>query len=166
MTAHGTISTEIADAQFYEFLERFFGDLGAVMHAATVLIGDRIGLYRAMAEHGWQTREQIADATGTHARYASEWLAAQAASAYAEYDQASGRFRLSPVQVLALTGGDTMLDAPGGSARRGHPLPRPRRDLRRLRDRPGPVLGEHHPDLTEATTRFFRGNYLTNLVPR
>ena len=166
MTAHGTISTEIADAQFYEFLERFFGDLGAVMHAATVLIGDRIGLYRAMAEHGWQTREQIADATGTHARYASEWLAAQAASAYAEYDQASGRFRLSPVQVLALTGGTPCSMLPGGLLAAATLF----LDLDVICDAfvtgQGLSWGEHQPDLTEATTRFFRGNYLTNLVPR
>lgn len=102
--ATSATTTEIDDAEFYEFLERFFGDLGATMHAATVLIGDRLGLYRAMADSRWHTSQQVAEISGTHPRYVREWLAAQAASGYADYDPTTDRFRLTPVQALALTG--------------------------------------------------------------
>jgi hypothetical protein len=83
-----------------EFVGRFAGDLGAVLHAATVLIGDQLGLYRAMADCRWVTPAELAEATGTHQRYVCEWLAAQAASGYAAYDAATGRFRLTPSRRL------------------------------------------------------------------
>lgn len=166
MTTDTTTATEINDVAFYEFLERFFEDLGATMHAATVLIGDRLGLYRAMADSRWHTPEHVAQATGTHPRYVREWLAAQAASGYAEYNPTTGRFRLTPVQALALTGGDTILDAPGGLLAAATLFA----DLDVISDAftagKGLSWGEHHRDLTDATVRFFRGNYLTNLVPR
>jgi len=73
-----------------EFVGRFAADLGAILHAATVLIGDRVGLYRAMADCRWITAEELAERTGTHPRYVREWLAAQAASGYADYEPSSG----------------------------------------------------------------------------
>ena len=77
----------------------FIRDLGALMHASTVLVGDRLGLYRAMADCRWLSPAELADRTDTNTRYVAEWLAAQAASGYVEYDPHTGRFRLSEEQA-------------------------------------------------------------------
>lgn len=76
----------IDEQQLDEFVSRFAGDLGAVFHAATILVGDRLGLYAAMSDSRPVTPGQLADRTGCDERYLAEWLAAQAASGYAEYD--------------------------------------------------------------------------------
>jgi len=69
-----------------EFVGRFAGDLGAVLHAATVLIGDQLGLYKGMADGEPITAQELANRTDTEERYVREWLSAQAVSGYAEYD--------------------------------------------------------------------------------
>ena len=70
----------IDQAKLDAFMGKFVGDLGAVMHAATVVVGDQLGLYKGLAE-GPATAEQLAKRTGTDPRYLREWLSAQAASA-------------------------------------------------------------------------------------
>ena len=67
-----------------QFFGRFVQDLGAVMHAATLLVGDRLGLYQAMADSQWVTPADLAERTEMDERYVAEWLAAQAAAGYAE----------------------------------------------------------------------------------
>ena len=91
MTQTTSPPLELDTQRLEEFVGRFATDLGAVLHAATVLIGDRVGLYRAMADCRWLTAEELSERTGTHLRYVREWLAAQAASGYADYDPSSGR---------------------------------------------------------------------------
>lgn len=154
----------IDEAKFQAFVERFFADLGAVMHATTVLIGDRVGLYKAMADCAWHTPEQLAEVSGTDPRYVREWLAAQAASGYADYDPTSGRFRLTPEQALALTSEDGPIYAPAGLQAAAGIIA----DLDRLTDAfrsaQGIAYGEHHPDLADGTLRFFRTNYLSHLT--
>src|SRR5688500_12135531 len=114
MTDTMTPSQDIDPDRLDEFVGRFAGDLGAVLHCATVLIGDRVGLYRAMADCQWLSAEELAERTGTHLRYVREWLSAQAASGYAEYDASTERFRLTPEQAFALTSEDNPLFVPGG----------------------------------------------------
>ena len=91
----------IDEAKLNAFMGRFVNDLGAVMHAATIVLGDKLGLYKALAQ-GPTNAEQLASRTGTDARYIREWLAAQAASGYVEFDPATQRFSLSEEQSLAL----------------------------------------------------------------
>ena len=67
-----------------QFVGRMLGDMGAALGAALVLVGDRLGLYKAMAEAGSVTLAELARRTNTAARYVREWLAAQAAAGYAE----------------------------------------------------------------------------------
>ncbi len=85
-----------------EFVGRFAGDLGATLHAATVVLGDKLGLYPALAEGGPQTAAELADRTGYVPRLVEEWLNAQAASGYCEYDPATGRYHLSEEQTACL----------------------------------------------------------------
>jgi hypothetical protein len=146
-----------------EFVGRFAGDLGAVLHAATVLIGDQLGLYRAMADGRWLTPEELAEATGTHQRYVREWLAAQAASGYAAYDAATSRFRLTPEQAFALTSEENPLFIPGGVQLAAATIVDVDLIVNAFRTGAGVGWGEHHPDLVEGTLRFFRPNYVGNL---
>ena len=80
------------------FVERAFADVGAALTAALVVLGDRLGLYRALALHGPSTSAELAERTGTSERHVREWLRAQAAAFYVDYDAASGRFGLTPEQ--------------------------------------------------------------------
>ncbi len=97
-----------------EFVGRFAGYLGAVLHAATVLVGDKLGLYKAMGDGLPVTPAQLAERTGYDERYLTEWLSAQGASGYCEYDPGTGTFRLTEEQAFALTKESNPLFAPGG----------------------------------------------------
>lgn len=82
-------------------LGQLVGDLGACASAALVLIGDRLGIYKAMSDGKAVTPEELAANTGLHARYLREWLSAQAAAGYIDYSAKSRKFKLNPEQVAA-----------------------------------------------------------------
>lgn len=88
-------------------------DIGAAANAALVLTGDKLGLYRALAE-GPLTPAQLAGKTGTHERYVREWLGAQAASGYVSCDAAAGTFWLSPEQEAVFADDDSPVLMTGG----------------------------------------------------
>ena len=92
---------DINETKLNDFMGRFVGDLGAVMHAATIVVGDQLGLYKRLAE-GPTDVESLARLTETDLRYLRKWLSAQAASGYVEYDAATRRFSLSEEQSFAL----------------------------------------------------------------
>jgi len=81
---------------------KFVGDLGAAMSAPLILLGEELGLYKAMANAGPMTSSELAQRTGTHERCVREWLAGQAASGYVSYDQQSKTYYLAPEQALVL----------------------------------------------------------------
>jgi SAM-dependent methyltransferase len=89
------------------FMGKMLGDVGAAMNASLMLLGDKLGLYKALAAKGPLTAAELARATGTTERYIREWLAAQAASGYVEYDSASGKFSMSPEQTLVFGDDDS-----------------------------------------------------------
>src|SRR5579871_5510769 len=93
---------EIDQGRLDEFMGRVVGDMGAALSAALVVIGDRLGLYRAMADGGAVTASELATRTGTDERYVREWLSNQAAGGYVGYDPGGELFFLSPEQSLAL----------------------------------------------------------------
>ena len=82
------------------FIGKILGDVGAAMNASLMLIGDKLGLYKTLSEKGPFTPAELAQATKTSERYVREWLSAQAASGYVEYDAASGKFSMTPEQAL------------------------------------------------------------------
>ena len=94
------------------FLGRFVSDLGATVAAGGVVVGHRLGLYRALAD-GPADAEELAGRTGTHPRYVAEWLRGQAAGGYVEYDAATGAFSLTEEQAFALTDPDGPVYVPG-----------------------------------------------------
>jgi SAM-dependent methyltransferase len=145
------------------FLGRFVGDLGATMAAGGVLVGERLGLYRALAARP-QTPPELADATGTDARYVEEWLRGQAAGGYVEYDAASGTYAMTEEQAFALTDPDGPVFVPGAFQLAFGAL----QSLPRITDamRSGAGMGwhEHDADVFAGCERFFRPGYLANLT--
>ena len=89
------------------FIGKMLGDVGAAMNASLMLIGDKLGLYKALAAKGPLTAAELAQATGTGERYMREWLAAQAASGYVDYDAVSGKFSMTPEQGMILADEDS-----------------------------------------------------------
>ena len=145
------------------FMGRFVGDIGAAMHAGTVLLGDQLGLYKALAA-GPMSAEQLARATQTDARYVREWLSAQAASGYVEYDAAADHFHMTEEQVFALATEGSPAFIPGAFQVVLGAL----RSVPRLAGvfRTGLGYGWHEHDamLFQGTERFFRPGYAANLV--
>jgi 2-polyprenyl-3-methyl-5-hydroxy-6-metoxy-1,4-benzoquinol methylase len=159
-----TMQPTIDENKLNEFIGRFVGDLGAVAHAATVLIGDKLGLYKAMADGTPITAEELAERTGTDERYMREWLSAQAASGYVEYDPSTDSFRLPPEQAFALTNEYNPLFAPGGYQVATSMIKDADAMAEAIRSGRGVGWHEHHHDLYQGTERFFRPNYIGNLV--
>lgn len=89
------------------FMGKMVSEVGSAMNASLMLIGDKLGLYKALATKGPMNSAEFAKATGTSERYVREWLAAQAASGYIEYDAASSKFSMLPEQALALADEDS-----------------------------------------------------------
>ncbi|MFP5326589.1 MAG: class I SAM-dependent methyltransferase [Acidimicrobiia bacterium] len=148
-----------------EFLGQVAADAAAVFHAATVVLGDKLGLYKALAEAGPATVAELAAATGCDARYLQEWLHAQVASGYCIHDAASGRFSLTPAQATVLADDTSPAFAAGMMALAAAVI----KDEERLgRDavRTGAGVGwhEHHADLFSGTERLFKPGYVANLV--
>jgi SAM-dependent methyltransferase len=154
----------IDENKLNEFIGRFVGDLGAVAHAATVLIGDKLGLYKAMADSEPVTAEELAERTGTDERYMREWLSAQAASGYVEYDPSTDSFRLPPEQAFALTTEYNPLFVPGGYQLAASTIKDADAMAQAIREGRGVGWHEHHHDLYQGTERFFRPNYIGSLV--
>ncbi|MEV4178242.1 class I SAM-dependent methyltransferase [Nonomuraea sp. NPDC049709] len=146
-----------------DFLNLFVSDLGATMAAGNVLVGDRLGFYRALAEKPLRPRE-LAERTGTNPRYAEEWLNGQAAGGYVCYDAQSGTYWLSEEQAFALTDPDGPVFVPGGFELAVGAL----RAERRVEDafRTGAGIGwhEHDEEVFSGCERFFRPGYAANLV--
>ena len=159
-----TTQPAVDENKLNEFIGKFVGDLGAVAHAATVLIGDRLGLYKAMADGEPITAAELARRTDTDERYIREWLAAQAASGYAEYDPATDRFHLTPEQTFALTNEHNPLFAPGGFQVAASMINDVGLMEEAVRSGEGVGWGEHHHDLFDGLDRFNRPNYIGNLT--
>jgi SAM-dependent methyltransferase len=98
---------EVNQDRLNTFMGKMLGDVGAAMGASLMLVGDKLGLYRALAAEGPLTPAELAQATNTSERYIREWLSAQAASGYVEYDGATGKFSMTPEQTLVLGDDDS-----------------------------------------------------------
>jgi SAM-dependent methyltransferase len=151
------------EAKLNEFMGNFVHDLGAVMHAATIVVGDQLGLYKALAE-GPATAEQLARRTETDPRYLREWLSAQAASGYVQYEPEGQRFSLTEEQSFALAQEGSPAFIPGAfqiAVAQFKAIPKMAQAMRT-----GLGIGwhEHDPALFHGTERFFRPGYAANLV--
>jgi len=154
----------IDQAKLDEFLGRFVGDLGAALSAALVVIGDRLGLYRAMRGGEPVSAEQLAERTGTDPRYVREWLSNQAAGGYVTYDPDGEEFFLSPEQSFALAQEGSPAFIPGAFQVATAAIKDEEKIERAFHSGDGVGWHEHHHDLFAGTERFFRPGYAANLV--
>src|ERR1700693_4437342 len=163
MSAAAT-SLPIDESKLNEFMGRAVGDMGAAIHAVMILLGDRLGLFKAMADSRPLRSRELAELTGLNERYVREWLNANAASGYVTYDAAAKTYTLPPEQALALAVEDSPVFLPGVF----QILSACYHDAAKIENafRTGEGVGwhEHHHDLFHGTERFFRPNYNANLV--
>jgi SAM-dependent methyltransferase len=146
-----------------QFLGRFVNDLGATIAAGSVLIGDRLGLYRTLAD-GPQQPHELAARTGTATRYVAEWLRGQAAGGYISYDPENEAYSLTPEQQAALTDPDGAVYLPGAFQLAIGSLQALPRVVDAFRTGDGIGWHEHHDDVFTGCERFFRPGYAANLV--
>jgi SAM-dependent methyltransferase len=146
-----------------EFLHRFVGDLGATIAAGNVVVGDRLGLYRALAA-GPLLPSELAERTGTAVRYVDEWLRGQAAGGYAEYDPHTGRYSLTPEQAFALANPDGAVYAPGAFQLALGTLKAEPQVTEAFRTGAGIGWHQHDGEVFVGCERFFRPGYIANLT--
>ena len=97
-----------------DLLGKFVNDLGATMHAGSIVIGEKLGLYKAMLPANERIRpSELAQRTDTNERYVREWLNANAASGYVEYDATDESYYLTDEQAFAMTSEDNPAYLPG-----------------------------------------------------
>jgi|SRR5690348_8898710 len=153
-------TVEPDESRLNAFMEKAVADMGAAIHAALVVLGDKLGLYKAMAGAGWMSPAELAATTGTAERYVREWLDANAASGYVSYNAETRQYQLPPEQEFALT----VLDLPGAF----HIISACFKDEPKITQafRTGEGVGwhEHDANLFFGTERFFRPNYANNLI--
>ena len=153
----------INEARLNEFLGRAVGDLGAAISATLVLVGDKLGLYKALAKHP-STSAELAAHTGTQERYVREWLGKQAAGGYVQYDDATETYSLSDEQALCLADPDGPVDLPGAYSIVEDTFHMLDRTIDNFRSGKGIEWGEHHACLFHGTERFFRAGYHAHLM--
>ena len=154
----------VTDPDVQAFAAKTFGDLGGLLVATMVVIGDQLGLYRALDAAGPLTGAELAKRTGTAERYVREWCAAQAAAEYLTYDAATSRYALPPAHAVVLVDEDSPACMLGGfegmfAATRIVP-----KILEAFRSGAGVGWDEHDPALFHGTERFFRPAYQAHLV--
>lgn len=138
--------------------------MGAALHAVLVLLGDRLGLYKAMADGHPVTPRELALRTSTSERYVREWLNANAASGYILYDPPSATYTLPPEQALALAIENSPAFIPGLFQIISACFHDSDQIEQAFRTGAGMGWHEHHHDLFHGTERFFRPGYLANLT--
>ncbi|CAN5639819.1 hypothetical protein BH20ACI3_BH20ACI3_34250 [soil metagenome] len=154
----------INEDKMNEFLGKVVGDFGAALSSSLVYIGQKLGLYKAMAAEAQVTSAELAQKTSTNERYIREWLINQAASGYVDYDTASGRYSLSPEQAVALTDEASPFFVGGGFYVVKAMTAAVSRIENAFKNGGGMLWGEHDPDLFVGTERFFRPGYAAHLI--
>jgi 2-polyprenyl-3-methyl-5-hydroxy-6-metoxy-1,4-benzoquinol methylase len=146
------------------FLGRMVGDLGSAATGALVCLGDRLGLFKAMQDGDKMTAAELAQRTGTHERYVREWLAAQAAAGYVEYDAGTDRFHLNPEQATVFADEDSPAFMAGAfDVLASLWLDEPK-VAEAFQTGKGLAWHDHSACLFRGTERFFRPGYNANLV--
>src|ERR1700704_182262 len=159
-----TQPARINEDKMNAFLGKVVGDFGAALSSSLVYIGQKLGLYKALASGEAVTPVELAEKTSTNERYIREWLINQAASGYVEYDKESGRYSLSPEQAVAMTDESSPFFVGGGF----HVIKAMTHAVGRIEDHfrngGGILWGDHDPDLFVGVERFFRPGYAAFLI--
>jgi SAM-dependent methyltransferase len=151
------------ETKMMDFVDKAVGDVGAVLGGAMVVIGDKLGLYRAMAGAGPVSPAQLATRTGTVERYVREWLSAQAARGYVSYD-GEGRFSLPDEHAIPLTDETSPACVIGAFEIAVGSVYATDTIADRFRTGKGFAWGDHDAHVLGGCERFFRPGYLNNLA--
>ena len=152
------------EAKLEEFMGKMVGDMSAAAAGSLILLGDRLGLYRAIDKHGPVSPKELADKTKTSERYVREWLSAQASMGYVTFDSVTGKFALTPEQAAVFADPDNIHYIPGGfygiaSMYMGEP-----KIEEAYHTGKGIPWGDHHEYLFSGAEKFFAPMYRTFLV--
>jgi SAM-dependent methyltransferase len=158
-TSSNALDTEKLNA----FVGRFVTDLGASVHAGMVVIGEKLGLYKALAS-GAMTPSELASKTKTDERYIREWLGSQAAGGYVDYDETSGKFSLNAEQAFTLANEDSPAYLPGAFELALGSLAAVPRIAESFKTGAGMGWHEHVEGVFHGCEKFFRPGYAANLV--
>jgi SAM-dependent methyltransferase len=160
-----TTPSKIDEQKLHEFMLKAVGDIASTMSAMLLIIGDRLGLYKAMAESGKPiTSEELAKKTNTNERLIREWLANQTAGGYITYNASNGKYTLPPEQAMALADENSPVYIHGAYQSIRSFFKDEDKFVEMFKTGKGLRWGEHHHDLFEGTARFFKPNYVGNLV--
>jgi SAM-dependent methyltransferase len=159
------MSTQIDDKKLHDFLGKVVTDVGGAMSAALVVLGDQLGLWRALADAKQPvTPTELAKRTETSERYIREWLNAMASGGYVTYCKDTKTYRLEPEQAVALADADSPAFVPGLFQVTAAMWAAESKIAANFRSGGGLAWGHQHPCLFEGTERFFRSGYLGNLI--
>jgi 2-polyprenyl-3-methyl-5-hydroxy-6-metoxy-1,4-benzoquinol methylase len=160
-----TTPSKINEQKLHDFMLKAVGDIASTMSAMLLIIGDRLGLYKAMAELGKPiTSEELSKKTNTNERIIREWLANQAAGGYMIYNASDGKYTLPPEQAMALADENSPVYIHGAYQSIKSFFKDEDKFVEMFKSGKGLRWGEHHHDLFEGTARFFKPNYVGNLV--
>jgi SAM-dependent methyltransferase len=150
------------EAKLQEFMGKLVNDMGGAAMLASVIVGEELGLYRALADGRPTTPDELAAKTKCNPRLVREWLSAQAAAGYVEYTD--GKFRLPPEQAMALANEDSPVFVAGGAVVLSAMFFDKDKIVAAFRGNGGLPWGDHHNCLFSGTEKFFRPGYKANLV--
>jgi 2-polyprenyl-3-methyl-5-hydroxy-6-metoxy-1,4-benzoquinol methylase len=157
-------TAKLDETKLNEFLGKMVTEMGAAANGANVLLGDKLGLYKAIAAKGPLSSNELAESTGTTERYVREWLAAQAASGYIEYDALINKFYMTPEQMAVFSDKDSpvlMTGAFYAISSMYHDEPQVEEAFKTGK---GVSWTEHDSCLFCGTEKFFRPSYKANLI--
>ncbi|MGC4012328.1 MAG: class I SAM-dependent methyltransferase [Pseudomonas sp.] len=150
------------EARLNEFMGKLVTDMGGAAMLANIILGEELGLYKAMADGQWLSPTQLAERSGCNARLLREWLSAHAASGYMEHQD--GNFRLPEEQAMALAIEDSPVYVAGGASVVAALYHDKDKLVAAMRGDGGLAWGDHHPCMFSGTEKFFRPGYRAHLV--
>ncbi len=154
----------VDEAKLNEFIEKVGNEWGVSMSTLLTFVGDRLGLFKAMAGAGALTPEELAKKTGTHPRIIREWLAAQAAGGFVIYNPSASTYTLPEEQAFALTDENSPVYIAGFYQVLAGLYKDQEKIIDAFRTGKGLGWGDHHYYLYEGTERIFKPNYVANLT--
>jgi SAM-dependent methyltransferase len=159
-----TETNPIDEAKLEAFVGQAVTDMGAAISGLLLHIGDRLGLYRAMAGAGPVTAAELAERTGTAERYVREWLGNQAAGGYVTYDPVDGTFELPAEQAMVVANEDSPVFLAGAFETIASCYTDHDRFVDAFRTGAGVGWHQHDDRLFSGVLRLFRPGYAAHLV--
>jgi ubiquinone/menaquinone biosynthesis C-methylase UbiE len=159
-------TVQIDQAKLEAFAMRTINDIAAAYGGVMVSLGNKLGLYKAMAGAGPLSAEEVAARAGCAERYVHEWLNAQAASGYIDYHATSDTYELSPEQAMVLADEDSPLYIPHAWNVPASMFVDEPKSIEAFRTGAGVAWGEHDERLHCGVAAFYRNGYKANLVPQ